>query len=259
MDSTRPAPAILLKGIALRKPAALAKLSVLVFGKSGVGKTTLAGTAEDDDRSAPVLILDTEGRTQTLVKRGARLDVLTLESDAYAVLKDLFGQFDRMLDNGHSLPYQTIVVDSITRLGDRLLDGISRAETKEIKDWGRRDHQLKGILTYLLSSEFPCHVIVTAQEMEDEQTHNLSANMQGGIRQRLPYYFDTVGRLYTTLVPDPKDPKARITRRRLLLANSPNVEAKDCMNPDGTLPPEIDSPTVTTLLERLYAHAGTAS
>lgn len=259
MDSTRPAPAILLKGLDLRKPAALAKLSVLVFGKSGVGKTALAGTAEDDDRSAPVLVLDTEGGTQTLIKRGARLDILTLEDNAYGTLKDLFGQLDRMLDHDERLPYQTIVLDSITMLARHIMRGITRAETPEIKDWQRYDSQLRAILAYLLSPEFPCHVIVTAHEKEDETTHVITPGIQGGIHDALPHFFSTVGRMYTTLVPDPKDPKARITRRRLLLANTANVEAKDRMDPEGTLPRELDSPTVAMLLERLYAHAGLAS
>jgi hypothetical protein len=258
LDITRPAPAVLLKGLTLHKPVALAKLSVLVFGKSGVGKTALAGTAEDDDRSAPVLVIDTEGGTQTLIMRGTRLDVLTLESDARDTLRNLFGQFDRMLDKGESLPYQTIVLDSITMLGRHIMRGITRSETPEIKDWQHYDSQLRAILAYLLSPEFPCHVIVTAHEKEDDETHVITPGMQGGVHDALPHFFNTVGRMYTTLAADPRDPKARIARRRLLLANTSNVEAKDRMDPTGTLPRELESPTVTMLLDRLTAGSKTS-
>lgn len=259
MDTTRPAPAVLLKGFDLRKPAALAKLNVLVFGKSGVGKTALAGTAEDDDRSAPVLVLDTEGGTQTLIKRGARLDIVTLDENIYKRLQSLQGQLDRMVDNDERLPYRTIVLDSITMLGQHLMRDITTAEVPERSHWQRYNSQIRAIADWLTGPSFPCHLIVTGHEKEDEDTHTIGIALQGGIRQDLAHKFGTVGRMYTTLSPDPKDPKARVTRRRLLVANTATVEAKDRMNPDGTLPSEMESPTVTMLLERLYAHAGTAS
>lgn len=256
MDTARPAPAILLKGITLQKPVALAKLVVLVFGKSGVGKTALAGTAEDDDRSAPVLFLDTEGGTQTLIKRGARLDVMTLESGAYKQLQNLQGQFDRLLDNGERLPYQTIVLDSITKLGRHIMRDITRAEAQERKDWQVYDHHMRAIIDWLKSPALPCHVIVIAHEREDEETHTVGPAMQGGFRQDLAHEFSTVGRMYTTLVADPKDPKARNVRRRLLIGNTSSLEGKDRMDPEGTLPRELENPTVTMLLDRLYTHAG---
>lgn len=45
------------------------KLKLLVTGNPGIGKTTLCGTAMDDERTAPVLVLSFAGNPQVLASR----------------------------------------------------------------------------------------------------------------------------------------------------------------------------------------------
>lgn len=141
------------------------KLRVMIYGASGVGKTTLASTAPK-----PVF-LDIEH--STIVLRGLDVSVREIESiaDFRAALEAL-----RQLCASDRCPYETVVVDTMTELsamglGERLYRTAENPDDPqvvfnvEIGDYGFNTQQMKQLLREVVA--VPLHVIIIAQESMD--------------------------------------------------------------------------------------------
>src|SRR3954451_5110087 len=75
----------------VRKPSENRYIKGLVFAPAGAGKTGLLGTAQEDDRTHPMLLLDFEGGSESLA--GLDIDIVPIRSwedynDVYEALAD---------------------------------------------------------------------------------------------------------------------------------------------------------------------------
>lgn len=86
-------------------------MNILVYGKSGVGKTVFAATAQDHEEMAPVLFLSNESGLRSIAARGD-IDAEDIKSTEH--LEEIFWKIINKED-GYA-DYKTVVIDSVTEL-----------------------------------------------------------------------------------------------------------------------------------------------
>lgn len=252
--ATQPAPAVLRKRLTIT-PTVEGQLwaSLFLYGPPGAGKTVFAGTAEDDARSAPVLFCDVEGGTMSIdhrMREGRKVERFVISNykrdinELYAFFQDYDGHWDE-------LPYKTLVIDSLSKLAERGLASIVAENRRpggkpEYGDWHTITLQMRALTAFL--RDLPIHRIITGlEEVEEGRAFPFFPGKK--IAPNLPADFDMVGRLVVEKEMG-KDNVWTYTRR-LCLQNETRYVAKDRSDPTGQLPREIDSPTVTKLLDRI--------
>ena len=256
-------------------------LRLLIYGKPGAGKTTLAGTAGLDERSAPVLWLDAGGNPISLAKlRSARIDVLRIAavSDLAAVYnwlaqgqqqREIFAQENRLTSG-----YKTIVLDGITHTQRLSMDSITNSEmlapgqTPPKPDWAHYRSVLAQMI--LIGSKFytlPLHMIMTALDHPDMRqldptdpktafTYN-EPMLSGQSVAELPGWALSVGRIaLAASYPDRivKDLKAEAHRPIIQFVPTRYVDAKD----QHGLGNYIANPTIRQFLDTIEANAANA-
>lgn len=170
-------------------------VNMLVYGESGVGKTTFASSAP-----RPILWLESEGGTSSIGDK-KDIDIARVTSlDTYReALQMLLGQPDA---------YKTVVLDSFTETQAGILKEIMRAAVAQddsrdefsplFSEWGR----LTGVMREIARGfrDLPMHTIITALQREDtdELTGRVKVRprLSPALADELPGYMDAVGYLY---------------------------------------------------------------
>lgn len=245
----------------LVKPDTGNLLSVLVYGAPGVGKTVLAGTAQDDARTRPVLVCSAEGGHKSILWRlsvpesDPRHDGLAIK-EIVRFPEDLYAVIDVVAENPGLV--RTVVIDSITDIAWRVEQSMLRKPNPERKapntlawsEWAPFNTAVRTLVTMI--RDLNVHVIATALETEKESSFGPLA---GGKKtaELLPGFFDSVHRL--AIVGEPEttpDGKRTVLaqHRELVLTADSRMVAKDRNDPLGLLPRTMRNPTVSKLLDR---------
>jgi hypothetical protein len=239
--------------LGVRPPDEIVKwLNIFIYGDSGVGKTFLAGTADDDPRTSPVLFLDVEGGVTTIKER-KNVDVKSIRS-----MKDieLVGTKLAASIKDDSIYYRTIVIDSLTELAD--LD--MRAEMKialsknpdtvnvdvpSPREWGIVRNHIRIITRHF--KDLPCHVVFTGhlgiEYNDDGRPKQYHPAFAGKLAREIPGFVDVIG-YYSQKV------RGEEVVRTLQTQGTDRVIAKDRTK---VLGPLITDPTIPMLWDMVLA------
>lgn len=234
------------------KPADRRFLKSLVFGPAGHGKTQFLGTAQDDERTSPMLLLDFEGGHETLA--GLDIDVAEIrEWDDYNEAYELLTSDSK--DN----VYRSLGIDSASETHIWALLTILDAQSArregsdnrdpdllEQKDYGIASTQMRRLLREF--RDLPMHVFYTSgsKEVDERGVGKVKVpSLAGQMAEEIVHLMSVVG--YLALTEDDEGDQIRT----LLLQNYRGYRTKVRTAWNATAPDELDNPTVTTLLDAL--------
>lgn len=229
----------------IRKPDENRYVKALIFGPAGQGKTHFLGTAQSDERTSPMLLLDFEGGHETL--SGLDIDIAEIRSwEDYNEAYELLSSPD--------CKYRSVGIDSISEthvwaLLERVRKlGPSRREPDLIEqgDYGVASTQLRRLLREF--RDLPMHVFyVASSKQEDERGVGMVAKpaMAGQMSNDVLGLMSVAG--YLALTEDEEGE----TQRVLLLQNYPKFRTKIRMPWEVQAPDELEDPTVSRLLDVL--------
>jgi len=163
------------------------KLKVLVYGKSGTGKTTFACTFP-----RPYVFDFDNGM---LSQRGKDIDY-----DTYTNWK-LF--FQKLREFEQKCEFETLVIDSVTTLQEYMMQEIltlNKRVEPTLHEWGRLVDWLQNL--FLLLTKLTQHIVVVAHEqlLQDELTSEITILpliVGKKMPAQLPLFFDEVYRCQT--------------------------------------------------------------
>jgi hypothetical protein len=194
--------------------------SVVIYGGSGTGKTTLAASACEVPEMQPVISLNIENGTQSVKDLYPDMEVVDINhfqelQEAYDALYD---GMDR--DSLTCAGYKTVILDNITEGQSKGMEhlfkdsnlrpkgGISFTEfvsaTFANGGWNHSTTQMQKLIRAF--KELPCNVIFVAWEMDFNKgtegaptlwtpafTHTLAGNAPGLVNDVYRLYFDRDG------------------------------------------------------------------
>jgi len=190
-------------------------LKALLFGKSGIGKTYLAGSVKN------ALVLDLEKGSASVKNKD--IDVVPI-NDA--------GEFRKVLEYlKEDTQYETIVIDSLTRYGEMLFVALSKMypdKKDSMKLWGDFDTVSRQRLEDIL--QLNKNIIVTCLEediVDGGTLKKFPMYKANKFKMMIPSYFDFVGHLvvdsegHRILISEPTEDS--IGKNRLKDFGIPNV------------------------------------
>lgn len=186
-------------------------VKMLVYGHAGAGKTTLAATLP-----API-ILSAEGGLLSLQE--ANLPYIEISS-----METLKEAYQWLIDSKEATNFQSIALDSISEIGEVVLNHEKKIAKDPRQAYGAMQEQLGDIIRAF--RDLPGrHVYFSAkcEKSQDETGKVLYAPMMPGNKtgQSLPYFFDLVMALRVE-----KDSEG-VTQRALMCDTDGLWQAKD--------------------------------
>lgn len=231
--------------LAVQSPEEVSHFKGMFFGPHGAGKTRLLGTANDDERTNPMLFLAFEPGTQTLV--GRDIDVVTCRS-----FEDLNEPFE-VLSSPDRGGYNSVAIDSISEVQIEgmlsiLEDGATRPDPDIFgqADWGKILIKMRRFVRMFKDLEMHVFFSALAKEVSVPRLGSVKVPLlQGSFQDELPGILDVVA--YLAL----EDMEDGEVTRTLLLNSWPKFSVKSRAPWDVVPPSEIPDPTVGKLLTAL--------
>lgn len=221
--------------------------NLMVYGRSGVGKTRLAGSSHSVDEMRRVLLIDIEGGSLTLRKDFPDVELVRVQN-----WSEMQGVYDALYAGGHG--FKTVILDSLTEIQKFNMTNIMKQLVD--KTDGERDMDVPSLREYLKNLEqtrrfvrafrdLPINVIFTALEREDKDRMNRPIklpSLSGKMAQEVAAFLDIV--LYYNM----KEVEGPDGKRQLRVLQSQATESTIAKDRSGLLPPVMTDPT----MEQLY-------
>lgn len=223
-------------------------LNMLFYGESGVGKTTLCGSADEVPAMRPVLFVDIEGGTASL--RHSYPDVQTVRVQTWREMQDVYDA----LYAGEG-GFQTVVLDSLTEIQKFNMYSIMTDLTQKrpdldpdvpgMREWGKNLEQMRKYIRAF--RDLDMHTIFTALNMVDRDQKTGQTTMQpmlsGKLAKEAAAFLDVVGYYYVKQMGSGEEAEFK---RFLLTQKTDSQVAKDR---SGKLPMIVEDPTMKTIYE----------
>lgn len=250
-------------------------LNLLVYADYGMGKTTLAGTADDVESMRDVILLDAESGSLPLKNR-KRLDIVRIRSfkpftKAQEYLKlhcQLWdeGNINRLREIEANLKgvelkdikeprhYRTVIIDSLTEIDAfSLAKELGVTETTKLEedipapewaDYGRNFNSVQRVVRAY--RDLPMHVILICSanySQDDRKATKFHPAMTGKLARVVQGFMDMVGYLA------PEQDVEGKSVRRLHITPGQKWDAKNRFS--DFKDPHIDNPTMEGILEAI--------
>jgi AAA domain len=233
-------------------------MNALFYGESGVGKTTLVGSADAVPEMRKVLMVDLEGGTESL--RFTYPDIDVVHAPTWQAMQSVYNDLHR---GGHG--YNTVIVDSTTEtqkfgMYNIMTDLVARKadESKyvdpdipSVREWGKNIEQMRRFIRGM--RDLPIHTLFTAlaQSVKDEKTGatTIMPMLSGKLAGEIAAFLDVVGYYYVKEVP--VEGEEDEIRRLLLCRKTARIVAKDRT---GNLPMVTQEPTMQKLYTAMYTN-----
>lgn len=230
-------------------------ISILVHGSAKAGKSTFGSTSPK-----PCLYLDIEGGTRFLDINAVAWDPVKYappENDGTwdtAVVKireydDAIKAYEWLKSGKH--PFESVVIDSISELQQRLVDKVTNRDQAKLQDWGDILRKFMGFLRDMRDlTEHPIKPVqsVVLISMSVEADGKKQPFAQGQSKVMIPYLFDVLGAMHVDSWVD----EAGTTQYVHRLIVGPNHTYATGERVGGRLPGYIDSPTVGGILDLVF-------
>lgn len=164
------------------KDFATAHLNILVYGESGVGKTTLCSTAPDP------LIISAEGGMLSLAKYDLPVYEIKSREDCNEI-------YDFLTTSKEAAKYNTICIDSISEIAEVLLSE-EKKKTKDARQaYGVMNDEMAILIRSFRDLKKNVYFSAKLKKLVDESsgfTSNIPSVPGNTILQALPFFFDAV-------------------------------------------------------------------
>jgi len=212
-------------------------VKVLVYGKSGSGKTRLCATAPKP------IILSAEAGLLSL--RDHAIPVIEINS-----IDDLDAAYKWLITNSKAKKFETVCLDSISEIGEIVLSAAKATHKDARQAYGELiDHMLKTIKLFRDLQGKNVYFSAKETKLVDSITDTVTfqPNMPGAkLGAELPYYFDEVFNLGLGITDDGKE------YRFLRTASNFQYEAKDR---SGVLDKK-EKPDLTAIFNKINGNSG---
>jgi hypothetical protein len=231
---------------------------ILVFGRSGAGKTRLAATAPN------VLLIDVDEKGTKSTKRDIDPNAIRIDT------VDEFVEVYWYLQSGNH-DHQSYAIDGVTGLANLFLNYVlgEAALLDSSRDPDMPSRQIYGKVNKLMRNwitnykNLPMHGVYTAltrvnrEGGDDDEDDDLGGvvtigpAVSPGIASHLEAACDTIGYLHTRNVVVKKKgerQKKKVTRRRLLTGPNERYDTKDRNNAFGAW---VDNPNIETMIKTI--------
>lgn len=227
-------------------------LNIMIYGDSGTGKTTLAGSADEVPSMRPVLFVDIEGGTESL--RHSYPDVQTVRVTTW---KEMQGLYNELHEGNH--PYKTVVLDSLTEIQKfnmyQIMGEVIQkrpdldVDVPSMREWGKNLEQIRRFVRGFRDLEM--HTIFTALSRADKNDRTgmvtNKPSLSGKMADEVAAFLDIVAYYYVKQIGDGEDAEFK---RLLLTTKTDSVVAKDR---SGKLPMILEYPTMKKIHEVMAA------
>lgn len=221
-------------------------MNIMFYGDPGVGKTRIAGTADDVPEMRKVLFVDLEGGTLTLTHSNPNVDIVRVTT-----WEEMQVVYDTLYAGNHD--YSTVVLDSLTEIQkfnmyQIMVDLIEFNDDRDpdvpgMREWGKNLEQMRKFVRGF--RDLPMNTIFTAlMKNEKDKKTGLSQRMpslSGKLAAEVAGFLDIVCYMYIKEVDG--------EQTRLLLSSATDeIVAKDRT---GKLPIVMVNPDMADLIKRI--------
>lgn len=217
-------------------------VNMLVYGDSGVGKTVLGGSDDTALFAAPE-----DSGTLSAVRTGSKADKYPIEK--WEDLMALYDDLQELVEEDKPIPYQWLIIDSITEMQAMCMRYILRRVVAEnpdrdpdipaLQDWQRYYILFEKMVRAF--NDLPINVLYTAlaRKVEDSDGNEFMVpEIQGkdyGIAMKMVSYMTCYGYMMREVVeedrPDPETPgetkKVKVRKRVIFFEDNGPYKGKD--------------------------------